>query len=115
MTPEDLREIALSLPETSENAHMDHPDFRVSGKVFASLGWPDESCGVLMLSPAEQAIVVRANAAFTPVKGTWGQRGSTQVRLESIDESTLLSAIVAAWRNKAAKRLVAKFKDPGNA
>ncbi len=116
MTPNDLRHTALSLPEASESAHMDHPDFRVSGKIFATLGWPDESWGVVMLSPAEQETLVRANpAVVTPVKGAWGKRGSTQVRLESIDETTLRSAIVAAWRNKAAKRLVAKFSNPGDA
>ncbi len=107
MTITAFRRIALSLPEASESAHMDHPDFRVRGKIFATLGWPDEHWGVVKLLPEQQEAFVREHpVAFKPVKGTWGRRGATQVRLENIDAPTLRRAIITAWRKTAPKRLV---------
>jgi len=106
MIANDFRRIALSLPETSESAHMDHPDFRVRNKIFATLGYPDREWGMVKLTPEQQATLVRAYPAiFIPAKGAWGRRGSTCVRLETVDEVTLTSALVAAWRNVAPKRL----------
>jgi hypothetical protein len=110
MTADDFRQIALGLPEASESAHMDHPDFRVRGKIFATLGYPDRDWGMVKLTPAQQATLVRAEpAVFVPAKGAWGRRGSTTVRLDIVDEVTLTSAIVAAWRNVAPMRLSDQF------
>jgi hypothetical protein len=110
MTAEDFRRIALSLPEASESDHMDHPDFRVRGKIFATLGYPDQEWGMVKLTPEQQASLVHAEpAVFVPAKGAWGRRGSTTVRLEIVDEVTLTSAVIAAWRNVAPKRLSDQF------
>ena len=110
MTADDFRRIALSLPEASESAHMDHPDFRVRGKIFATLGYPDEDWGMVKLTPEQQVSLVRAEpAVFVPAKGAWGRRGSTSVRLDTVDQLTLSSALVAAWRNVAPKRLSDRF------
>ena len=107
MKPDDFRRIALSMPEASENAHMGHPDFRVGGRIFATLGYPDDFFGVVMLSPEEQEKFVRADpAAFKPAKGAWGQRGSTTVQLDAVDSATLRNAIATAWRKRAPKRLI---------
>lgn len=112
MKAADFRRIALSMPEASENAHMGHPDFRVGGRIFATLGYPNEHSGVVMLSPEEQEKFVRADpAAFTLVKGAWGRRGNTHVRLEVVDSTALRDAIAAAWRKRAPKRLFTKEKD----
>lgn len=106
MTADDFRRIALSLPEASESAHMDHPDFRVRGKIFATLGYPDQDWGMVKLTLEQQASLVRAEpAVFVPAKGAWGRRGSTTVRLEAVDLMTLAGALVAAWRNVVPKRL----------
>jgi hypothetical protein len=106
MTIEHFRRIALSLPQASEAEHMGHPDFRVHGKIFATL-WPDEQWGMVKLTPDQQRKLVSAKpAVFVPVKGAWGDRGATQVHLDSVDKSTLHRAIVTAWRNTAPKRLV---------
>jgi hypothetical protein len=110
VTADDFRQIALSLPEASESAHMDHPDFRVRGKIFATLGYPDQGWGMVKLTPEQQTSLVRAEpAAFVPAKGAWGRRGSTSVRLDTVDQLTLSSALVAAWRNVAPKRLSDRF------
>jgi hypothetical protein len=111
MTADTFRRIALSLPEASESAHMAHPDFRVHGKIFATLGWPDEAWGMVKLTPEEQGVVVEAEPeVFTPVKGAWGSQGCTNVRLAAASEATLRSALVRAWRRAAPKRLVATFE-----
>lgn len=86
---------------------MNHPDFRVAGKIFATLGYPDNEHGMVVLAIEEQARLVRAQPrAFTPAKGAWGKRGSTTVRLELVDRATLKSALEIAWRNKAPKDLL---------
>jgi hypothetical protein len=104
VTVEEFRRIALSLPKASESAHMDHPDFRVRGKIFATLGYPDSGHGMVKLTPDQQASFIRAEpAVFVPVKGAWGRRGSTSVRLEVANEPTVRHALVLAWRNVAPK------------
>jgi hypothetical protein len=110
VTAGDFRQIALSLPEALESAHMDHPDFRVRGKIFATLGYPDQGWGMVKLTPEQQTSLVRAApAVFVPAKGAWGRRGSTIVRLDTVDQVALSSALVAAWRNVAPKRLSDRF------
>jgi hypothetical protein len=110
VTADDFRQIALSLPEASESAHMDHPDFRVRGKIFATLGYPDQGWGMVKLTPEQQTSLVRAEpAVFVPAKGAWGRRGSTIVRLDTVDQVALSSALIAAWRNVAPKRLSDRF------
>jgi hypothetical protein len=103
----EFRRIALSMAEASESAHMGHPDFRVGGKIFATLGYPDERFGAVMLTPEEQEDLLLAHPnIFTPAKGAWGRSGSTQVRLDVVSAATLRRAITAAWRKRAPKRLI---------
>src|SRR5438874_13515152 len=105
MTAEEFRRLALSFPEASEKAHMGHPDFRVRGKIFATLG-PDETWGMVKLTAEQQAVFVGIEPdVFQPVNGAWGRRGATQVRLEAATEPAVRQALVAAWRNTAPKRL----------
>jgi hypothetical protein len=111
MTAAQFRQLALSLPEVVEAAHMGHPDFRVGGKIFAMLG-PDEKRGMVKLTPEEQATSIAAQPeAFHPASGTWGRRGSTIVRLRRAKVLTVRHALVAAWRNTAPKRLVEQIDE----
>ncbi len=112
MNSEGFRRMALSFPETAEREHMDHPDFRVRGRIFATL-YPDDRWGVVMLTPGQQAEFVRSDpAAFTPVKGGWGRRGCTQVLLKAVRAEILRRAITTAWRNKAPEGLVGRLSSP---
>src|SRR5260221_13912414 len=112
MTADDFRHIALSLPEAEEDAHMCHPDFRVRGKIFATLGPPDADWGMVKLTPEDQSEFVRhAPDVFQPVKGGWGRRGATNVRLSAGTAEVVRPALIAAWRNTAPKRLAEQFKD----
>lgn len=77
MQPDEFRRIALSLPEAFEGAHMGHADFRVGGKIFATLGYPDERHGMVAIPPDEQAkLVQEMPAIFAPAAGAWGKRGA---------------------------------------
>jgi hypothetical protein len=105
MTVNDYRRIALELPEAIEGEHMNHPDFRVRGKIFATL-WPKERRGVVMLTPDQQKLVTEAEpTVFQPVPGGWGRKGSTSVRLRNAAEKTVRSALLMAWHNKAPESL----------
>ena len=106
MTANDFRRLALSLPEAVESAHMDHPDFRVRGKIFATLAYPDTGWGTVMVTPAQQARLVKAEPAmFVPVKGGWGLRGATHVKLRAARKAPVRDALVAAWYGKAPQSL----------
>jgi len=81
---------------------MGHPDFRVRGRIFATLGYPDKSWGMVKLTPEEQQEFVREYPEFfLPVKGAWGRQGCTNVRLDAADDETLGRAITLAWQNAA--------------
>jgi hypothetical protein len=111
MTENTFRRMALSLPEAVESAHMDHPDFRVRGKIFATLGYPGKGWGMVKLTPEEQQRFVRTEPdVFVPAAGAWGARGSTTVNLAKANKETVFTALVAAWRNVAPKRLSADFE-----
>ena len=102
MTSDEFRRLALSMPHAVEHAHMNHPDFRVGKKIFATLGYPDGKSGMVKLNPEQQELLVSENPEiFTPANGAWGKRGSTLIDLERIDEGTAASAIQMAWENVA--------------
>ena len=107
MTAAEFRRLALALPETEERAHMNHPDFRVGGRIFATLGYPDEGWGMVKLFPDQQAEYVAADPKmFVPVKGAWGRQGGTNVRLKAASQERVREALRTAWRNTAPKKLV---------
>ncbi len=110
MTAAEFRRLALSFPETAESAHMDHPDFRVGGKVFATLGYPSGGWAMVKLMPDEQQDFVRTEPeVFVTVEGGWGRRGATNVRLKAVKKASLRKALEAAWRNTAPKRIVTEL------
>src|SRR5215831_12644832 len=106
MTPNDFRTLALSFPEAIESAHMRHPDFRVAGKIFATLGYPDENSAMVKLSPDDQKEFVRTSpGVFAPVKGAWGRQGATTINLPAATIGIVREALTSAWRHTAPKRL----------
>ena len=89
-----------------QGAHGGHPDFRAGGKVFASLGYPGEEWGMVKLDARSSSRCWSSAepAMFVPVKGTWGLRGATSVRLAEVDARTLRSALTMAWQNVTAPK-----------
>lgn len=109
--PEDVRALALLLPETIEGAHQGHPDFRVGGRIFATL-WTDEARVVVRLTPEAQARVLEDEPdAYEPVPGTWGVRGWTSLDLDAAGEEMLRASLLTAWRIVAPPGLVACYDD----
>jgi hypothetical protein len=97
-----FREIALGMTGAEPGSHMGHADFRVGGRIFATLGYPDDGCGAVMLTPEQQRMFVGMQSGFLPARGKWGEQGSTVVRLDEADENAVAEAIELAWRNKSA-------------
>jgi hypothetical protein len=111
MTSNDFRRLALSFPETSEHSHMDHPDFRVAGRIFATLGYPEDGWSMVKLTPIEQGMFMRAQpGVFEPCASAWGRRGATSVRLKAARKHTVRRALLAAWLLVAPKALASLFK-----
>lgn len=110
MTADQFRKMALSLPAASEAAHMGHPDFRVGGKIFATLSFPGEGWAMVKLTPEQQQSFVTSDPkVFSAFNGAWGRDGATKVNLRVAKQATLRTALVFAWRNRAPKRLVKEF------
>jgi hypothetical protein len=116
MTIAGFRRLALLLPEVEESSHMGHPDFRVGGKIFATLGSPDAKWGMVKLTPEQQDAFVEAEpTVFKPVKGGWGLGGATNVLLAAATDKTLGPALQVAWQNTAPKKLLASAAPPKGA
>ncbi len=104
MTADEFRRVALALPGAAEHAHMAHPDFRVGKRIFATLFYPDPAWAMVKLNPEQQRLLTEAEPdIFTPVKGGWGEKGATLLRLDSADETTAASALRMAWENIVAR------------
>jgi hypothetical protein len=110
MNPQDFRRIALGMSDAVESAHMGHPDFRVHGRIFATLH-ADNRFGMVKLTPDQQQQFVHENpVTFEPENGAWGRQGCTRVLLNAVDEETLGEAITLAWQNTARSEVA---KRPG--
>jgi hypothetical protein len=89
---------------------MDHPDFRVCGRIFATQGYPAKGWGMVRLTPEQQHYYLKDHPnVFVAVKGAWGRRGATSVHLKAVSKETLRGAILAAWHNTAPKRLAGRL------
>src|SRR5205814_9309053 len=99
MIPNDFRRLALSFPETEECAHMDDPDFRVAGKIFATLGYPEDGWGMVKPTPVEQQMLIKAQpTVFQPCTGACGRRRANSTRLKPAGEPTWPRSPAASWR-----------------
>ena len=98
---DDFRRIAVGMKGVLEGAHMNHPDFRVNGRIFATIH-DDHAFGMVKLTPGQQQRFIQDRPdAFAPENGAWGRAGCTSVRLESVDEDVLGEALTMAWQNAA--------------
>lgn len=112
MTPAQFRKLALALPEAEEGAHMGHPDFRVGGRVFASLQ-PDGLRAMAKLPPYLQAALVRDHPDLAaPAAGAWGRAGCTLLRLDGTPADLMRAALAAAWQTTAPKQVLARHRKP---
>lgn len=104
MTARDFRRLALALEGAEEGSHMGAVDFRVGGRVFATLASVKQGYGNLMLTPEMQTEFVRERPdLFAPIKGGWGRMGMTHIRLKESPEDVLAGALRAAWKLRAEK------------
>jgi hypothetical protein len=99
MTAAEFRTLALSFPGAAEASHMGHADFRVRGRIFATLGYPDEGWGMVKIGSDKQAELIRsASEVFSRAKGAWGLRGSTLIKLKTADRTMVKEALAAACK-----------------
>ena len=110
----DFRRAALALPNTIESSHMGTPDFRIGDakgktRIFATLYAQERGCGVLKLTPEQQAsFIAELPEIFEPVQGGWGRTGMTFVHLAAADRATLEGALATAHRNVGSKAATAE-------
>ena len=110
LTADDFRRIAVGMKDAHEGGHMGHPDFRASGKIFATIH-PDRAYGMVKLTPDQQQDFLRADSrAFVPASGAWGRQGCTTVILDSVNEEMLGEAMTLALQNTIKTRTAAKSK-----
>ena len=98
MDAERFRQLALSLPETSESSEAERPDFLVAGEIFASLFPADKWAVVKMTAEMQSQLVSQAPDSFEPCRGAWGRNGATIVMLENADEEAVFQALTEAWK-----------------
>jgi len=104
MNTNDFRRIALSLKGAEESSHMGSPDFRVGGRIFATLASQKQGYGNLMLAPEQQAAFVEElPEVFLPIPGGWGRMGMTHIRLAAANEDVLTGALQTAYKLRLEK------------
>jgi len=109
----DFRRLALSLPGATEGSHMGAADFRVGGRIFATLASQKQGYGNLMLTPEQQAdFVAEQPGVFVPIAGGWGRNGATHVRLAAANEDLLAGALRTAWTLRVEKNKKVGKKRP---
>jgi len=114
MTANDFRRIALSLDGAEESSHMGQPDFRVGGRIFATLASIKQGYGNLMLTPDQQAAFVEElPEIFLPIHGGWGRMGATHIRLATASEDVLTGALHTAWKLRIEKNAKSHPKTRG--
>jgi hypothetical protein len=111
VTTDEFRNLALELPEASEGSHSGHPDFRVGGKIFATIG-PDEVWGMVKLSADRQAFWIRSlPEAFEMFHGAWGRQGCTKLILAAVHAEIACQALRDAWRNVAPPQCIQRCSE----
>lgn len=101
MTANDFRRLALGLQDAVEGAHMNHPDFRANGKIFATIH-PDHAQGMVKLTPEQQERFMREHpGVFQPAAGAWGRQGATMITFAKANEDIAGEAMTLAWQNVA--------------
>jgi hypothetical protein len=114
MDAEDFRRLALSLPGAEESSHMGAPDFRVDGRIFATLASQSQGYGNLMLTVEQQAAFVEElPEVFLPIAGGWGRMGMTHIRLAAANEDVLAGALRTAWTLRIEKNNRTRKKTRG--
>lgn len=113
MTPDQFRRLVLSFAGAEERSHQRHPDFRVNGKIFATMGYPDALHAMVKLTPEQQAEFLHDYPdLFSPAAGAWGRQGSTVISLPRAKKSILQPAVQAAWQNAVTAATATKKKPP---
>jgi YjbR len=104
MDAEDFRQMALSFDGAEESSHMGAPDFRVGGRIFATLAMQHLGYGNLMLSPAlQQALIAETPKVVFPIPGGWGKMGCTHIRLADASAHQMLKGLQLAWTLRVEK------------
>ena len=111
MNAKDFRRIALSLEGAEEGSHLGAADFRVGGRIFATLASQKEGYGNLMLTSQQQAdFVTELPEVFLPIPGGWGRMGMTHIRLANASEDVLAGALRSAWSLRKEKNIAKRKK-----
>lgn len=102
MTPSQFRNHALSVNGCVESAHMGHADFRLRDKIFSTLGYPNDTCAMVKLTPEQQQQFIGAHPeVFSPSPGAWGKKGSTKILLPTATQPVVCKALATAAKNIA--------------
>jgi hypothetical protein len=113
MDAEDFRQLALSFDGAEEGSHMGAPDFRVGGRIFATLAAEHLGFGNLMLSPElQRALIAESPEVFLPIPGGWGRKGCTHIRLADATAEQLLKGLRAAWNSRVEKNSKSRSSRP---
>ena len=108
MTADQFRKLVLSFEGAEELAHHGHPDFRVNGRIFCTLGYPNDTRAMVKLTPEQQAEFVHDYPeVFSPCAGKWGEQGATSIELPKARKGVIQRALEAARQNAQCAALAA--------
>ena len=108
MTADQFRKLVLSFAGAEEHTHHGHPDFRVNGRIFSTLGYPDTTRAMVKLTAEQQAEFMHDHPqVFSPCAGKWGEQGATSIDLRKARKAVVKRALEAARQNAQSVALAA--------
>ena len=106
MKAEQVRQLALALPQASEAPHFDYTSFRIGSKIFATMPPGDEFLHVFVDEAQRAPLVDLQPQAYQPLH--WGAKVvGVKVTLSHADAATVQELLRQSWLRKAPKRLAA--------
>lgn len=108
VTPEELRQWSLALPDAVELPHFEKASFRVNKKIFATLDIANNRACLMLLPEDQSVFAVYDKAVIYPVPNKWGLAGATFVELSTVPPDLLKDALTVAYEGKALKPKRAK-------
>ncbi len=110
-TEDDVRQIALALPGTTERPSYGTPGFRVADRLFLRM---HDQPGVLVLwcedEHAKRTLLALEGLAFFTTPHYDGHP-SVLVRLDQVERQALAELVLEAWRARAPRRLLTSERD----
>ncbi|CAN5245921.1 hypothetical protein BH20BAC1_BH20BAC1_15850 [soil metagenome] len=103
VTPNEAKQLALSLEETGEKPHFDRTAFTVKKKIFATLSEKDKTLNLKFTPQVQFIFCPPQNDVIFAIPNGWGRQGWTTINLDKANKKLVRSALEEAYKLRKQK------------